>query len=101
METPIVQSGADETWAPAGMAYWNGSLFFAGLRGESLYEVKILDNNKVSLKAHFRREFGRIRTVVLGPDGYFYITTSNTDGRGDPKPNDDKIIRINPNVFRQ
>ena len=100
MKSPIVQSGADETWAPAGIAFWDGSLFFGGLRGESLYEATILNGNKVALKARFRQEFGRIRAVVLGADGYLYITTSNTDGRGDPKPNDDKIIRINPGVFQ-
>lgn len=100
MESPIVQSGPNETWAPAGAAFWDGSVFFGGLRGESLYEAKILNDNKISLKIHFQQEFGRIRAVVLGPDSYLYITTSNTDGRGELKNNDDKIIRINPNVFR-
>lgn len=99
MTSPVVQSGTKETWAPAGAAFWDGSIFFAGLRGESLYEAKITDG-EVKLKVHFRNEFGRIRAVVLGPDGYLYITTSNTDGRGDPYPNDDKIIRINPRLFR-
>ena len=100
MESPITQSGSNETWAPAGVAFWDGYLFFGGLRGESLYEAKILNDNKVSLKIHFRQEFGRIRAVVLGPDAYLYITTSNTDGRGELKNNDDKIIKINPNAFR-
>lgn len=100
METPIVQSGPDETWAPAGMAFWDNSLFFGGLRGESLYEVNMIGDKQVDLRVHFRSEFGRIRTVVLGSDGYLYITTSNTDGRAEPKPNDDKIIRINPQSFR-
>ncbi len=99
MKIPVVQSGPDEIWAPAGAAFWNGSVFFGGLRGEALYEAKIVGELKVSLIAHFRQEFGRIRTVVLGPDGFLYLTTSNTDGRGVPKANDDKIIRINPNIF--
>ncbi len=99
MESPIVQSGPNETWAPAGVTFYNGSIFFGGLRGESLYEAKILDDNKISLKAYFRQEFGRIRAVVLGPDGYFYISTSNTDGRGDPRLGDDKIIRVNPEIL--
>ncbi len=99
MESPIVQSGSDETWAPAGIAFLDGSLFFGGLRGESLYAAKIMEDRKVSLKSHFRQEFGRIRAVVLGPNNYLYITTSNTDGRGDPHSGDDKIIRINPEIF--
>lgn len=100
MESPVAQSGSNETWAPAGASFWNGSIFFGGLRGESLYEAKIIGDRQVDLRVHFRNEFGRIRAVVLGPDGYLYITTSNTDGRGDTLPNDDKIIRINPRVFR-
>lgn len=101
MEAPIIQSGPDETWAPAGMAFVKGSLFFGGLRGESLYEAKIVSDKKVDLKVHFREDFGRIRAVKIGPDGFLYITTSNTDGRGDSKPGDDKIIRINPWLFEK
>lgn len=100
MVTPIANSGPNETWAPAGMAFWDNSFFFGGLRGESLYEAKLTGPASVSLVAHFRQEFGRIRAVALGPDGYLYITTSNTDGRGSVRSEDDKIIKINPAIFR-
>ena len=53
-------------------------------------------NNKIELFTHLKQEFGRIRAVVLGPDGFLYVSTSNTDGRGKPKDGDDKIIRVNP-----
>ncbi len=99
MEAPVINSGSDVTWAPADALYYNGSIFFTGLRGQALYQA-LLDGNKIgSIKAHFRNEFGRIRVVNLGPDGYFYIATSNTDGRGNIKAGDDKIIRINPEIF--
>jgi glucose/arabinose dehydrogenase len=99
MVSPVIQSGPDVTWAPAGIAYFDGSLFFGGLRGESLYEAK-LDGAKVtSLTAHFKGQLGRIRAVELGPDGYLYLSTSNTDGRGTPNEGDDKIIRIDPKTF--
>jgi glucose/arabinose dehydrogenase len=99
MVSPIMQSGPDETWAPAGIAFLKGTLFFGGLRGESLYAVRISNINKALLIAYLQKKFGRIRAVVVGPDGYLYISTSNTDGRGQPQLNDDKIIRINLNVF--
>lgn len=98
---PVVHSGASETWAPAGMAYTDGSLFFAGLRGQSLYQAIIGEGDQVELKVHFKEDFGRLRTVVVGPDGFLYIVTNNTDGRGLPRENDDKIIRINPALFGQ
>lgn len=96
MHAPVIQSGSDDTWAPSGIAFLNGSLFFGGLRGEALYEYHIAEG---TLKIHFQKEFGRIRAVALGPDGYLYITTSNTDGRGTPRDGDDKLIRINPEIF--
>lgn len=96
MVSPIIQSGSTTTWAPAGATFLDGSIFFGGLRGEALFEYKIADK---SLKKYFQGQFGRIRAVVLGPDGYLYLTTSNTDGRGSPKEGDDKLIKVNPNIF--
>lgn len=100
MESPITQSGSDETWAPAGAVYLDSSIFFTGLRGESIYQAKILEDGSVgSIIAHFRGTFGRLRAIQIGPDGFLYVTTSNTDGRGESRLGDDKIIKINPNVF--
>jgi glucose/arabinose dehydrogenase len=90
---PVVHSGSSETWAPGGMAYLNGSLYFAGLRGESLYQAKLGGTNKVNLSAHLRGTFGRLRTATVGPGG-LYILTSNRDGRGSVNPGDDKIILL-------
>jgi len=100
LESPIIQSGSTETWAPAGMVYWDGSIFFTGLRGEALYEAKLLEDGNISLVRHFPGQFGRLRDVVIGPDERMYIATSNTDGRGKPQVNDDKIIKLNPMMFR-
>ncbi|MCH8987077.1 PQQ-dependent sugar dehydrogenase [Patescibacteria group bacterium] len=98
MKSPILHSAAS-TWAPAGAEYWDGSIFFGGLRGEALYEAINLEGT-ISLKTHFFKQFGRIRAVRLGPDGMLYLTTSNRDGRGKVQPGDDKIIRVNPSIFR-
>ncbi len=95
MESPILHSGS-ATWAPAGLAYFNGSLYFGGLRGQALFEYNI---ETKALKEHLKGNFGRIRDVVLGPDNMLYITTSNRDGRGSPASDDDKIIMINPTKF--
>jgi glucose/arabinose dehydrogenase len=94
LETPQLNSGSD-TWAPAGAAFINDSIFFAGLRGQALYQA-IIKNGSLELKTHFKNELGRIREVIVGPDNMLYITTSNRDGRGNPSPDDDKIIRVNP-----
>ena len=90
MENPIIHSGPDETWAPAGAAFHNGRILFGGLRGQSLYEYDIFSG---SMKMHFKGDFGRIRAVAI-KDGFLYFSTSNRDGRGSASEHDDKIIRI-------
>ena len=101
---PVVQSGPsrESTWAPGGAAFvttgpWAGSLVFVGLRGESLYRVT-LDPAEPTVAAGIERlfegEYGRLRDVVEGPDGALYVTTSNHDGRGSPRPGDDQLLRI-------
>ncbi|WP_368784349.1 hypothetical protein [Acinetobacter baumannii] len=37
-----------------------------------------------------------MRDVVEGPDGSLYILTNNRDGRGQERPGDDRIIRLQP-----
>ncbi len=96
---PKANSGAKETWAPSGMAFLNGHLFFAGLRGESLYEAEPVDVDlQKTLKAHFRKEYGRLRGVTAA-GGFLYVT--NRDSRGTPKEGDDKILKIDPKVFEK
>jgi glucose/arabinose dehydrogenase len=93
MEKPIRNSG-NTTWAPAGAAFSGTSIYFSGLKGQTLYEAIIANNQAVEIKEHFHGEYGRLREAILGPDGYLYITTSNKDGRGFAKSGDDKVIRL-------
>ncbi len=94
LEPPLAQSG-NETWAPGNAVFLDDSLFYTGLKGEALYELKIENGNALITK-HFLNEFGRIRDVVLGPDKLLYISTSNRDGRGNPSTGDDRILKIDP-----
>ena len=94
LESPVIHSGR-ETWAPSGLAFLDGSLFFAGLRGQSLYQA-VIENQTVILSRHLNKSFGRLRDVVIGQDNLLYLLTSNRDGRGVPIANDDQSIRINP-----
>lgn len=102
--TPVINSGASETWAPSGATFLNGSVFFAGLKGETLYEAKLNGEKVVEFNRHFAKEFGRLRNVAVGPDGFLYILTNNTDGRlpagRQAAPGDDKLIRIDPESLK-
>ncbi|MBI2851931.1 MAG: PQQ-dependent sugar dehydrogenase [Chloroflexi bacterium] len=92
--SPMIHSGT-ATWAPSGMAFANGSLFFAGLRGQSLFQFTP-DDPQAGLRRHLQDRFGRLRDVVLGPDGFLYLLTNNRDGRGVSSADDDQLIRIDP-----
>ena len=103
MQAPILHTGTD-TWAPSGAEFyygdmipgWAGKYFVAALRGAHLHMVDLdLPNGTVvSHEPLFQGEFGRLRDVQTGPDGYLYLLTSNRDGRGTPVPDDDRILRV-------
>lgn len=98
---PFIHSGSTDTWAPASLEYHNGSFFFAGLRGERIYKLTLQTDSTPELKEFLGGQFGRLRTIKLLPDGYFYILTSNTDGRGSEKSGDDKVLKIHPSIFEK
>ena len=86
-----------EEASPSGLAYADGHLWMAGLRGQRLWRIKVSAGGKASQPtAYFTEDYGRLRTVALAPDGLLWVTTSNRDGRGDPTPADDRIVLIQP-----
>ncbi|GAB3044097.1 sorbosone dehydrogenase family protein [Virgibacillus ainsalahensis] len=89
MVTPLFPSGDESTWAPSGIGYNNSKLYAAALRGTAVLEF--------DLEAGEYREvitgLGRIRDVLI-EDNYLYIISNNSDGRGTPQKNDDKLYRI-------
>ena len=82
------------TCSPAGLAITRNTAFVGALRGECLFAVPLQGEKAGKPRGYFAEDFGRIRNVVVAPDGALWMTTSNTDGRADPGRDDDKIIRL-------
>jgi glucose/arabinose dehydrogenase len=80
---------------------WKGDLIVGvlGMSGSphQLHRVMLAKDGSVAVAGHeayFENQFGRLRTVVQGPDGWIYVTTSNCDSRGTCTAEKDKILRV-------
>ena len=93
-EEAIAPSGA--TFVTSEGSEWTGDYLFATLRGEALRRIRIDSDRVAQDDALLEGEYGRLRTVVEGPDGALYVLTSNRDGRGSPVDGDDRILRVTP-----
>ena len=86
MEQPVVYF--TPSIAPAGISFYTGdkypgrqntSLFVGGLRGQQLRRLEI-KGDKVTHQEVVFAQYGRVRNLVQGPDGYFYIELQNPTG---------------------
>ncbi len=93
---PVVDSGEDR-WNPSGITFHGDHLYVATLRGRQLLRVAFAsDLTSARVSTLLERTYGRLRDVVVGPDGALYVATSNRDGHGLPIREDDRVIRVIP-----
>ncbi|MEU9213340.1 PQQ-dependent sugar dehydrogenase [Streptomyces sp. NPDC048415] len=91
---PVAQWHTDDA-SPSGIAYAEGSIWMAGLKGERLWRIP-LNGTKASAapEAFLKGKYGRLRTVVSAGGDKLWLTTSETDGRGSPGKGDDRILEL-------
>ena len=75
---------------------WRGSLLIGAMRGARLIRLALSEDGRsvVEEQVLYQGEYGRLRDVLVGPDGAVYLAVSNQDGRGDPHPQDDRILKV-------
>ncbi|HEV2771785.1 MAG TPA: PQQ-dependent sugar dehydrogenase [Thermoleophilaceae bacterium] len=93
-EDSIAPSGASFVTMPG--SEWTGDFLLAALIGEQLRRLSLDGTRVTENEPLLEGRYGRLRTVREGPDGALYVLTSNRDGRGEPEPEDDRVLRIVP-----
>ncbi|MGM9478885.1 PQQ-dependent sugar dehydrogenase [Pedobacter sp. GSP4] len=106
MEPPLQQYSP--SIGPAEIMFYKGNrlpqlkgrLLMACLRGESIMNISLKNNQITDQMVMFKNRYGRIRSLVEGPDGLIYFSTSMHDpGEGHPRDkHDDMILCISPSA---
>ena len=105
-----VPPGGAAFYTGTAISDWTGDLFIGVLgfskgssdkTGRHLHRVSFdasdptkVSSHEVYLKGDAPDGFGRLRTVIMGPDGHLYVTTSNCDGRGTCGTDKDVVLRV-------
>lgn len=120
-EVNLIEAGRDYGWpetegtgifnwtptiAPAGCVVYRGGAFpelrgtmlLTTLKARSLRRLELAGDRLSAreLEPLVSGSLGRLRDVAVGPQGDLFVATSNRDGRGDPSPGDDRIVRLFP-----
>ncbi len=100
---PLIDFGST-TIAPSGASFVTGEMFkeyfnnylIASLRGRRIVRIVFDEgDNVIDVRHEFVGRFGRVRDVVIDRyTGAILLATSNRDGRGSPRPGDDRIIML-------
>lgn len=97
--TPAVAPASGMFYTADTIPQFKNNFFFGALRGEGIYRVILNESDPTQIVRYEKMSevnFGRIREVAQGPDGYIYFSSSNRDGRGNELQGDDKIYLIRP-----
>ena len=75
---------------------WNNSLLLAVLKNKQLIQLKLsADGSTITQQnIYLTNTYGRLRDVLVIPDGRVFICTSNKDYAGTPGATDDRIIEL-------
>lgn len=96
--TPAVAPASGMFYSGSAFPGFQNNFFFGCLRGTRLQRVILDESNPRKVlreESLLEDEYGRIREVATGPDGFIYFSTSNTS-RGNTSSDDDRILRIVP-----
>ncbi len=94
--TPTLAVAGIDYYNHTAIPEWENCILMTSLKAGKLVSLKLSsDGNSITGQQDwFTDHYGRLRDVCVAPDGRVFIAVSNRDGRGTPRPGDDRIVEI-------
>ncbi|MCB0817171.1 MAG: PQQ-dependent sugar dehydrogenase [Flavobacteriales bacterium] len=91
----VAPCGLDHYDHPA-IPGWQNSLLIATLRGKALWQLQLdpTGTQVTAAQPFLSNVLGRLRDVLVLPDGRVLVCTSNKDWSGTPGPMDDRLVLL-------
>ncbi len=81
--------------SPSAVAYADGAIYMAALRGQRLWRIPVDGTTAGTPKAYYTGDYGRLRTVETVPGkNSLWLTTTNADNNGKAGPGSDKVFQV-------
>lgn len=80
--------------SPSGLLVTGDAVYLAALRGERLWRVPLEGGEVGEPEAYLEGDLGRLRDVVLAPEGDALWVLTNNTARGEPREGDDRLVRV-------
>jgi glucose/arabinose dehydrogenase len=96
--TPTVAISGADLYLSDRVPALTGALLATSLNGRTLWKISFGPDGRrvINRDPILSGIYGRLRDVLVAPNGDIYIATSNRDGRGSPTDADDRIIQLTP-----
>ena len=86
--TPSIAPSGLTFYHGAAFPQWNGNLFSGNLAGQELRRLEVNAQGEIThQETLLKNQVGRIRDVLLGPEGFIYLLTDGIQG---------KLLRLEP-----
>lgn len=96
--TPAIAPAGAVFYTGSAFPMWENDFFFATLVGRKLIRMKFDGPDVVGQEFLLENEYGRLRDVAVGPDGFIYVLTSDTDAYGPGREGGDRLLRLVPEI---
>lgn len=81
--------------SPSAVAYADGALYMAALRGERLWRIPVNGTSAGTPTAYYTTQYGRLRTVEKVPGkNSLWLSTTNADNNGGEPDGADKVFQV-------